>query len=123
MFVLHYRKDKARLSVDCIARSDGRKEDVTFDQFSTVALNQNTPVQPDQLYELKRAHPVIDFVGLLTSTTESKWLVFIQLSLQSYQQHRSKLVDMFKQGSGNEENNSWSLYIIVRHRNTGFYGI
>ena len=112
MFVLHYRKDKARLSVDCIARSDGRKEDVTFDQFSTVALNQNTPVQPDQLYELKRAHPVIDFVGLLTSTDKDKgqWLVLIQVSLQSYQQHKTKLVDMFKQGSGNEENNSWSLY-------------
>ena len=63
-----------------------------------VTLNQNTPVQPDQLYELKRAHSVIDFVGLLTSTTESKWLVFIQVSLQSYQQHKSKLVNMFKEG-------------------------
>ena len=115
MFMLHYKKDKARLSVNCIARSDGRKDSITFDQFSMDALNQYTPVQPDQLYELKRAHPVIDFVGLLTSTTKSKWLVFIQVSLQSYQQHKSKLVNMFKQGSGNKKNNSWSLYTKYRH--------
>lgn len=115
MFVMHYKKDKARLSVNCIARSDGRQDSITFDQFSMVALNQDTAVQPDQLYELKRAHPVIDFVGLLTSTTKSKWLVFIQVSLQSYQQHESKLVNMFKQGSRNKENNSCSLYTKYRH--------
>ena len=51
-------------------------------------LNQFTAVDLDVLYELKRAHPIVDFVGHLTDTDDNTWLVFIQISLQSYQQHK-----------------------------------
>jgi len=42
------------------------------------------------IYELYNCHPAIDFVGYIPSKSGSKYLVFIQLSLSSYGNHKSK---------------------------------
>ena len=52
-------------------------------------------VSTSVLYKLRYAHPAIDGVGFLTETSTNKvWLVFIQVSLSSYQHHNSKLKDI-----------------------------
>ena len=67
------------------------------------------------LYELKRAHPIIDCVGYLSDTASRKWLVFIQISLQSYSEHKTKLSKLFRCYLGNPDNKSWSLYTHYRN--------
>jgi len=49
------------------------------------------------LYHLQYRHPVIDGVGLLEMEGKIEpWLVFIQVSLSSYTNHRSKMPDLFQ---------------------------
>ena len=43
------------------------------------------------LYELRRQHPAIDAVGLLKDESGQNWLVFIQVSIQRYQDHQSMI--------------------------------
>ena len=82
-----------------------------------VMLNQVTGVKVDELYELKRAHPIVDFVSHLTASGGGEeWLVFIHILLQPYKKHKAKLVDMFKRSSGNTKNKSWSLYTEYRSK-------
>ena len=64
------------------------------------------------LYE---AHPIIESVGNLSDTTSQKWLVFIQISLQPYSEHKTKLSKLFRSCSGNPDNKSWSLYTHFRN--------
>ena len=47
------------------------------------------------MYELKIMHPVLDFVGYLQSCDKKMYLVFVQLSLQTYKAHR-KLSEIFR---------------------------
>ena len=47
------------------------------------------------LYELRRQYPIIDCVGYLPDLHGMYWLVFIQVSLQSYEGHKN-LCNMFR---------------------------
>ena len=46
------------------------------------------------LYEFRSQHPIVDCVGYLQNENKTNWLVFIQVSLQAYQDHQG-LVDFF----------------------------
>ena len=53
----------------------------------------NVPLQElheGVLYHLREKHPVIDAVGLLRDSEKELWLVLIQISMSTYQTHRSK---------------------------------
>ena len=110
-----YRKG-TKLSVEYLNKKSSEPRKVEFNSFSMIMLDQDTGVdtgvEADQLYELKRAHPIVDFVGNLKASGGGgeEWLVFIQISLQTYKDHKSKLVDMFKRNSRNTKNKTWSLY-------------
>lgn len=51
------------------------------------------------LYQLRINHPIIDAVGLLHGNGKW-WLVFVQVSVQSYINHSSKLADLFAHKRG-----------------------
>ena len=117
MFVSHHKGNSATISVKCIevsAESPAAKR-VDFKNMSVAMLNRPTEVELGVIYELKRAHPIIDFAAHLTDNDNVNWLVFIQISLQTYSQHGSKLGDMFKRTSENTTNKSWSMYTHFRH--------
>ena len=89
---------------------------VVFEKISVAMLHSSfTELKPSVFYELKRAHPIVDFVGHLIDKYGSTWLVFIQILLQPYQQHHTKLGNMFRRNSENVTNKSWSLYTQYRH--------
>jgi len=46
------------------------------------------------LYELRSCHPIVDGVGYLEDAQKRKWLVFVQVSLANYEDHR-KMCDIF----------------------------
>ena len=53
-------------------------------------------IVPGVLYRLRSSHPVIDGVGLLPAGWPGEyWLVFVQISMETYAQHGSKLSNMF----------------------------
>jgi len=109
------------LSVQCfdVRCHNGSLENrikVDFNSFTMVNLNQVTGVKVDELYELERAHRIVDFVGHLRACSGEEWLLFIQISLQNYTKHKSKLVDVFKKNSGNTTNRSWSMYTEYRNK-------
>ena len=79
-------------------------------------LIQFTEVEINLLYELKRPHTIVDFIGNLTVDDGSEWLEFIQILLKSYYAKQRKLGDIFQCNSGNEENKSWSFYTKYRHK-------
>lgn len=117
MFVSHHKENSATISVkytEIKSTEMGTAMEVKFEKISVAMLNPSTEVKLDVLYELKRAHPIVDFVGHLTGNDNNQWLMFIQISLQPYQQHRTKLGDIFRRTSENITNKSWSLYTGFR---------
>jgi len=116
MFVSHYIH-RTDITFDCTAAKYEKKSmKVTFHNIKMEKLLNSTTVQTNIMYELRRAHPIIDFVGNLTDDRNKEWLVFIQISLQSYTAHKKKLYEMLQRNSGNDENASWSLYTKYRNR-------
>jgi len=94
-----------QLSFDYISLLDEKV--ITFMNISMgVLVNNSTEVKND---------PIFDFVGNLTDTDNDVWVVFIQISLQSYTSHDKKLDEMFKRNSGNNKNPSRSLYTKYRN--------
>ena len=55
------------------------------------------------LFQLRFGHPVIDGVGLLFDQQNKCFLVFIQVSLSTYSDHKSKVYDLFKYKSNSPE--------------------
>ena len=51
-------------------------------------------MHPSHLYELRSHHPIVDSVGRLQNTEKNNWLVFIQVSIQAYEDH-TNMCDMF----------------------------
>lgn len=67
------------------------------------------------LYFLRVKHPVIDAVGVFADNAEQRdWLVMLQISLSSYQQHRSKSQNLHDKVKGPESTvcpgSSWLEY-------------
>ena len=55
------------------------------------------------LFQLRFGHPVIDGVGLLPDQQNKYFLLFIQVSLSKYSDHKSKVNDLFKYKSNSPE--------------------
>ena len=49
------------------------------------------------IYKVYDCHPAVDFVGELTeTTTQEKYLLFIQISVSTYVKHWSKVADLLR---------------------------
>ena len=85
---------------------------VTFNFNSHIShAESNLPVKgliKNVLYSLRPSHPVIDAVAYVEAS-ESPWLVLIQVSLQDYKSHNSKLCDLKNSLTGVEEQRVKSL--------------
>ena len=55
------------------------------------------------LYQLRFGHPVVDAVGLLPDQHNKYFLVFIQVFLSKYSDHKSKVHDIFKYKTNSSE--------------------
>ena len=72
-------------------------------------------MQRNTLYELRTSHPIVDALGYLHQTDDTYWLVFIQISLQRYEDHRS-LCDLFKRAPKNSKVRcNMSLFTYYKH--------
>ena len=109
-----YHHHNQVLHVSCISNNEDSAKDITFNNISVKRLDEGS-LEKNVLYELKRAHPIVDCVGHLTDDGNIEWLVFVQISLQPYKDHPKKLSKMFNCNSGNPVNKSWSLYTHYRH--------
>ena len=95
--------------------SGGKTTEVKFERFEVAKIDlSHGTLQEGTSYELKTAHPIVDCVGCLKGESLQKWLAFIQISLQSYEQHK-QLSQLFCCNTGNPDNKSWSLYTYYRH--------
>ena len=110
-FSYHNRNEV--LHVSFISDKEDSVKNVTFNNISVQRLDKG-PLKENVLYELQRAHPIVDCVGYLKDDGNADWLVFVQISLQLYKDHPTKLSKMFKCNSGNPKNKSWSLYTHYR---------
>lgn len=81
---------------------------ITFGISTVIAMN-GRPVRQltsGALYHLRNEHPVIDAVGRLSDTGGHEWLVLIQVSLSTYEAHRSKAVSLWNKVTYPENNKS-----------------
>lgn len=78
-----------RGSIDCVFEiSNATREYKT---------GETTKLLLKTLYELRSCHPIIDFIGYLQdSNSNTMWLVFIQISLMKYSNHKAQLGNIFK---------------------------
>ena len=99
---IHFIKRQGKLEVICSSLV-GEKDVVCYNfSSSTVLRFCGRPLLDDVLYDLYTAHPAIDFVGYLKSHLGPRYLVFIQMSLSTYQQHKSHFDDIIRTVPKNE---------------------
>lgn len=90
IFSCHVRQDAGlQVHIDSL-EYDSRKAEVLT--ISTILRFKGYRFIKNVLYGLNICHPVIDFVGYLEGISGSSYLVFIQLSLQKFADHKSKMV-------------------------------
>ena len=65
-------------------------------------LDNLTEVKDNVIYE--KGHIRLLTLWAITEDDGNKWLMFIQISLQFYQDHKKKLFELFKR---NDKNRSW----------------
>ena len=105
-------KIDSNIAADCLERGVDKTSQVKFKGFNVAKIDlSHGTLQEGTLYT---AHPIVDCVGCLKDESLQRWLVFIQISLQSYEQHE-QLSQLFRCNSGNPGNKSWSLYTHYRH--------
>ena len=102
-------KIDSHITADCLERGVDKTSQVKFKGFNVAKIDlSHGTLQEGTLYT---AHPIVDCVGCLKDESLQRWLMFIQISLQSYEQ----LSQLFRCNSGNPGNKSWSLYTHYRH--------
>ena len=74
-------------------------------------------IHPNILYHLRDFHPTIDAIGCFTDEEGVKWLVVIQISLSTYNKHKSKAADLFKDTVGSEKTIDASCTLLDYYRN------
>ena len=81
-------------------------------------IETDTQLITGSLYEMRARYPIVDAVGYLKETTsEEKWLVFIQLSISSRTRHKS-MHDVFKKaprGTFNKSSKGKRSPTIFKH--------
>ena len=78
-----------------VVTDDGKME-LLYD--GVIDITMVTTLEPGKIYEMKSFYPIVDAVGYLPDASGCQWLVFIQVSLSCYVDHRS-LCDLFKRAS------------------------
>lgn len=92
----------------------GKPKTIKFSFESVISL-ESPPSQLhlNNLYELRSQHQVIDCVGCLQGDKEKDfWLVFIQVSLQAYKEHR-KMCDLFHKPTSKQHTNKNNCLEVV----------
>ena len=91
LFFTHHKQRMSSFTICCNANTKLRLciEKVLQQETVDATIQQNT------LYELRTSHPIVNALGYLHETDDTYWLVFIQISLQRYEDHQS-LCDLFK---------------------------
>ena len=98
LFFQHHQKRKSEILIHYSRPSDGDSEktsDLKLSISDTASLDLlDSKLERGILYEMRVCYPIIDAVGLLDDDDRKPWLVFIQVSLAEYVNHRS-LCDLF----------------------------
>ena len=81
---------------------------LTYSQVSAIVDCSN--LQRGILYETKAYYPIVDAIGCLTDNDRKHWLVFIQISLSKYENHKRKLSNLFKHHSHVKSRQSYYTY-------------
>jgi len=80
------------LSIVIINQGEESMTACRFNAYTMIQKNHSINyVTPNVLYRLRENHPVIDGVGLLCSDLGKYYLLFVQISLESYKRHRTRL--------------------------------
>ena len=78
--------------------------EVVFNMFAIPAVKRSEEVllqiKKGVMYHLRDGHPVIDGIGLLENEAGEYWLVYIQISIRQYGQHRPNLAVMLSTKKG-----------------------
>ena len=74
-------------------------------------------IHPNILYHLRDFHPTIDAIGCFTDEEDVIWLVMIQVSLGTYNKHKSKAADLFNKTVGSEKTVDASCSLLDYYRN------
>ena len=95
LFFIHHQKEKSKITIayNNVNTTNSVMLHVHVDEVKRLDPLQDK-LRPKVLYELRTNHPIVDAVGLLPDNNGTPWLVFIQVSLQRYEHHRS-LCDLF----------------------------
>ena len=123
---INFIKRQGKLEVICSSLV-GEKDVVCYNfSSSTVLRFCGRPLLDNVLYDLYTAHPAIDFVGYLKSHLGPRYLVFIQMSMSTYQQHKSHFDDIIRTVPKKElleeddEHTNLLLYYSKRIQNVGY---
>ena len=99
LFFKHHSLETSRIKLAYMKVHSTDTTDPSSLELQVDAVKQLEPLQDKLqegiLYELKTNHPIVDGIGYLCDTKGEFWLVFIQVSLQTYKKHRS-MCDIFK---------------------------
>ena len=96
LFFKHHQGSQTTIIVD-YTDLNSNKGSLQLDVGGVAKLNpqwSESEPKPNVLFELRANHPIVDAVGLLKGSDGKQWLVFIQVSLIAYKDHRS-LIDLF----------------------------
>ena len=113
-FFLYHNLSNLQWKVKAVRDSDDEYE--TNLSFSGImpALSQETfhvtTMKLNQLYFLKLKHEVIDVLFVTNDSEHTRYLVFLQISLNKYSQHKSKFGNIYKQKKFDQEKTSMLDY-------------
>lgn len=117
LFFQHHQAN-ATLKISYVSyapKETAKTNEITIRIENQAPLNDVTlPLKENILYELRAGHPIVDALGLLKANDGNFWLVFIQVSLQHYADHRS-LCDLFKRAPKHfPVQMNWSVYTYYK---------
>lgn len=110
LFFKYLKKEKTIM----VCTADNHSVQLYYE--GVVEMENDATLQNGKIYEMKAFYPIVDAVGYLKDQSENYWLVFIQVSLSCYRDHRS-LCDLFHRAppKANVPNNC-SLFSYYRNQ-------
>ena len=87
-------RESSSIKVLCVDRTQRKQREITLHYIEVLEIDINKAINRSILYEMRAYYPVVDAVGYLNDDHGNGWLVFIQISLSKYKDHRS-LCDLF----------------------------
>lgn len=96
-FQAHFLNNPGVLHITC-KRAGGTPTLIVFDNVVPLPASEGLALDRlslGSLVQLREKHPVIDAVGRLKDQGGKEWLVLMQVSLSKYDQHKSKVGDLY----------------------------